>query len=69
VDIFRIQSICNSLAYSPNGEFLATALNNCVGILLWMNKTLFGHVSLIPLAGDYEPPLIGSQNSIPPPGK
>lgn len=50
----------SSMDYSPNGEFLATALHDCVGILLWMNKTLFCHVSLMPLPHDYQPPSLDS---------
>jgi len=29
-----------------------------IGILLWMNKTLFVHVSLMPIPSDYLPPLL-----------
>jgi U3 small nucleolar RNA-associated protein 21 len=58
VDVFRRESIAKSLAYSPNGEFLVTSLHDSVGILLWMNKTVFSHVSLMPIPADFEPPLV-----------
>ncbi|CAG7734965.1 unnamed protein product [Allacma fusca] len=58
VDIFRLESIAKSMDYSPNGEFLVTSLHDSVGILLWMNKTVFAHVSLMPIPPDFEPPLI-----------
>ena len=58
VDVFRLESIVTSLDYSPNGEFIATSLHNNNGILLWMNKTIFAHISLMPIPADYEPPLV-----------
>jgi len=59
VDVFRLESIVCTMDYSPNGEFLATALHDNIGILLWMNKTLFVHVSLMPIPSDFLPPLLG----------
>lgn len=58
VDIFRLESIVTYMDFSPNGQILATALNDNVGILLWSNKTLFQFVSLLPIPLDFEPPMI-----------
>jgi len=59
IDIFRLESIVTYMDYSPNGQILATTLNDNVGILLWSNKTLFKFVSLLPIPLDYEPPILG----------
>ena len=46
VDIFRCESIATSLSFSPNGDFLATAHVDNVGIFLWANRMQFTTVSL-----------------------
>lgn len=46
VDIFKCESIATSLSFSPNGDFLATAHVDNVGIFLWANRMQFTTVSL-----------------------
>ncbi|PIA17099.1 YVTN repeat-like/Quino protein amine dehydrogenase [Coemansia reversa NRRL 1564] len=46
VDWFRVESVPVSLAFSPSGDFLATAHMDSVGIFLWANRTQFSDVSL-----------------------
>ncbi len=41
VDAFKVASIATSVAFSPTGDFLATAHVDSVGIYLWANKTQF----------------------------
>lgn len=45
VDAFKLKASCTSLAFSPTGEYLATATEDGVGVDVWTNKTLFTHVS------------------------
>ena len=44
VDTFRLKATCTSLAFSPTGEFLATATVDSVGVDVWSNRALFMHV-------------------------
>ncbi|GAB7350580.1 hypothetical protein MBLNU459_g1155t2 [Dothideomycetes sp. NU459] len=44
IDAFKLPSSCNALAFSPTGEYLATASSEHVGVDVWSNKTLFTHV-------------------------
>ncbi|KAJ2780940.1 rRNA-processing protein utp21 [Coemansia interrupta] len=46
VDWFRVESVPVSLAFSPTGDFLATAHMDSVGIYLWANRTQFSEVTL-----------------------
>jgi U3 small nucleolar RNA-associated protein 21 len=46
VDCFSTPAICTSLAYSPKGDFLATAHADSVGIYLWNDRRLFTAVSV-----------------------
>ncbi|KAJ2835623.1 rRNA-processing protein utp21 [Coemansia sp. 'formosensis'] len=46
VDWFRVETVPVSLAFSPTGDFLATAHMDSVGIFLWANRTQFADVSL-----------------------
>lgn len=55
IDCFRLASPCTTLALSPNGEFLATAHVDELGIYLWSNLTLYSIVELKPLPSYYEP--------------
>jgi len=41
----RLPRKCNTVAFSPSGEFLATGLEGEVGVHIWTNRTLFTHVS------------------------
>ncbi|KAK6341649.1 hypothetical protein TWF696_008718 [Orbilia brochopaga] len=44
IDGFRTQSVVNSISFSPDGNFLATASIDSVGIGIYTNKTVFTHV-------------------------
>ncbi|SMQ48425.1 unnamed protein product [Zymoseptoria tritici ST99CH_3D7] len=44
VDAFRLSATCAALAFSPTGEFLATASIDSVGVDIWTNRSLFTHV-------------------------
>jgi U3 small nucleolar RNA-associated protein 21 len=44
INAIRISGACTALAFSPTGEFLATAHANTVGINIWTNRALFTHV-------------------------
>lgn len=46
VDAFRTESLPTSLAFSPTGDFLATAHAGSVGVYLWANKAQFSEVAL-----------------------
>jgi U3 small nucleolar RNA-associated protein 21 len=45
IDAMRLPKKCNTVAFSPSGEFLATGLDGEVGVHIWTNRTLFTHVS------------------------
>lgn len=45
IDAMKLPSKCQSVAFSPSGEFLATGLDGEVGIHIWTNRTMFTHVS------------------------
>lgn len=57
VDCFLVDDICTSLTMSPTGEYLATIHVDNIGLYLWVNRSLYVHVSLTPLPSDYEPQL------------
>lgn len=44
VDCFKLAGDCAALAFSPTGEYLATAAGDSVGIDVWSNRTLYTHV-------------------------
>ncbi|MCJ1402943.1 hypothetical protein MMC11_006164 [Xylographa trunciseda] len=44
INAMRLEGTCTALAFSPTGEFLATAHADSVGIAIWTNRTLFTHV-------------------------
>lgn len=44
IDGIRTKTIVSALAFAGSGEYLATAHVGSVGISLWTNRTLFGHV-------------------------
>jgi len=52
INAVRVQSPCTALAFSDNGEFLATAHADSVGINIWNNRTLFTHVPTRLIQGD-----------------
>ncbi|KAF2687199.1 Utp21-domain-containing protein [Lentithecium fluviatile CBS 122367] len=45
IDAMKLPGQCTAVAFSPSGEYLATALDGEVGIHIWTNRTLFTHVS------------------------
>ncbi|KAH7078006.1 Utp21 specific WD40 associated putative domain-containing protein [Paraphoma chrysanthemicola] len=45
IDAMKLPKKCNTVAFSPSGEYLATGLDDEVGIHIWTNRTLFTHVS------------------------
>ena len=49
IDAFRLPSPCQALAFSNTGEFLATALEDSVGVHIWTNRTMFTHVPTRPI--------------------
>lgn len=44
INAFGVESPCTALAFSPTGEYLATAHTDSVGVNIWNNRTLFTHV-------------------------
>ncbi|OQO07911.1 hypothetical protein B0A48_06703 [Cryoendolithus antarcticus] len=44
VDACKLKASCTSIAFSPTGEYLATASSDSVGVDIWTNRTLFTHV-------------------------
>ncbi|KAI8333218.1 Utp21 specific WD40 associated putative domain-containing protein [Blakeslea trispora] len=54
VDIFRVQDIVTCLAFSPDGDFLATGHVDHVGIFLWSNRTQYTNVSLRNITDDQD---------------
>lgn len=46
IDAFRTPSIATSVAFSPLGDFLATAHVDSVGVHLWVNRAQFAPVPL-----------------------
>ena len=45
IDAMKLPRRCNTIAFSPSGEYLATGLDGEVGVHIWTNRTLFSHVS------------------------
>lgn len=45
IDAMKLPKICNTVAFSPSGEFFATGLEGEVGVHIWTNRTLFTHIS------------------------
>lgn len=58
IDQFKMSQPCISITMSPNGDFLATAHVDFLGIYLWANKTLYDHVSLRAVDAESEAPLM-----------
>lgn len=58
IDHFRVESPCTSLTISPTGQYLATTHANDLGIYLWVNKSIYSHVSLRSINPESEAPLI-----------
>ncbi len=44
IDAMKLPGQCTAVAFSPSGEYLATALDGDVGVHIWTNRTLFTHV-------------------------
>lgn len=49
IDAIRLQSVCTAFALSHSGEYLATALDDSVGVHVWTNRTIFSHITTRPL--------------------
>ncbi|KAF2000035.1 Utp21-domain-containing protein [Amniculicola lignicola CBS 123094] len=45
IDAMKLPKPCTTIAFSPTGEYLATAQEGDVGVDIWTNRTLFTHVS------------------------
>jgi U3 small nucleolar RNA-associated protein 21 len=45
IDAMKLPNQVNTVAFSPSGEFLATGMDDEVGVHIWTNRTLFTHVS------------------------
>jgi U3 small nucleolar RNA-associated protein 21 len=45
IDAMKLPRQINTVAFSPSGEFLATGMDDEVGVHIWTNRTLFTHVS------------------------
>lgn len=52
IDAMRLPRKCNTVAFSPSGEYLATGLDGEVGVHIWTNRTLFTHVSTRQISED-----------------
>ncbi|KAF1947761.1 Utp21-domain-containing protein [Clathrospora elynae] len=52
IDAMKLPRPCNTVAFSPSGEFLATGLEGEVGVHIWTNRTLFTHVSTRQISDD-----------------
>ncbi|MCJ1420178.1 hypothetical protein MMC32_006535 [Xylographa parallela] len=59
IHAMRLDYPCTALAFSPTGQFLATADADSVGIAIWTNRTLFTHVPTRHIAdGDILPAIL-----------
>lgn len=52
IDAMKLPGQCTAVAFSPSGEYLATALDGEVGVHIWTNRTLFTHVSTRQISED-----------------
>lgn len=52
IDCFTPPSICTTLAFSPRGDFLATAHADSVGVYLWNDRRQFAAVSVRQIADE-----------------
>ncbi|KDQ12262.1 hypothetical protein BOTBODRAFT_189275 [Botryobasidium botryosum FD-172 SS1] len=52
IDAFKTTSVAASIAFSPTGDFLATAHVDSVGVYLWANKAQYSEVSLQTVVDD-----------------
>lgn len=44
VDAFKLRNECTTIAFSPTGEYLATATTDSLGVDIWSNRSIFTHV-------------------------
>ncbi|CAO3687020.1 unnamed protein product [Rhizopus stolonifer] len=58
IDIFKVEDIVTCIAFSPEGDFLATAHVDNNGIFLWANRTQYAHVPLRHITDDDEAQLL-----------
>lgn len=52
IDAMKLPARSTAVAFSPSGEYLATALDGEVGVHIWTNRTLFTHVSTRQISED-----------------
>ncbi|XP_023323395.1 WD repeat-containing protein 36 [Eurytemora carolleeae] len=55
IDFFSFPSPATSIDFSPAGDMLASSHVDDLGIYLWMNKSLYQHLSLAPVPSGAEP--------------
>ncbi|EME88461.1 uncharacterized protein MYCFIDRAFT_44037 [Pseudocercospora fijiensis CIRAD86] len=66
VDGFKLKADCNTLAFSPTGEYLATATQDTVGVDIWTNRGLFAHVATRAISQDDLLSIIHSTSALAP---
>ncbi|KAK4542568.1 hypothetical protein LTR36_006616 [Oleoguttula mirabilis] len=65
VDAFKLRADCSSLAFSPTGEFLATATTDSVGVDVWSNRSLFTRVSTRHIGSDELVAIVSGESQAP----
>ncbi|KAF3927493.1 hypothetical protein AA313_de0200215 [Arthrobotrys entomopaga] len=63
IDGFKTKSVVNSISFSPDGNFLATASIDSVGIGIYTNKTVFTHVPTRRISEDDIRKLVGPSST------
>lgn len=58
IDVVTFATPVTSVTMSPTSDFLATTHQDDLGIYLWSNKSLYGHLNLKPLTTEDKPILI-----------
>lgn len=56
IDAFRLSEVTISLSISSTGEFLATVQENCLGISIWCNYTIYCPTTMKSIDPDVIPP-------------
>jgi len=64
IDLFCLPAGCNSLSFSPTGEYLATSTNNSVGVDIWTNRTLYTIMSTRHLSNEHVSLILSSDTAI-----
>src|SRR5438045_1494144 len=63
ISAFRLPSIATAVAFSPSGEFLATAHVGSLGIHLWSNRSQFRTIPIRRISEEDIPTFIESLTS------